>query len=197
MAKKQLNGIGVGVGRIRYSVLGEEEYGIPVDLGDLISFTITPSENITDYWAGDRRNILDSTITASGTFVVPAISNADMATLFGLEVGVKGELIYKSTLAKPTVALFIEQNNHGGVTDYISIWECKLQLNTKSGSTRTESIAPSTTEIAFDVIIPRDKRWMTVLSSDEIGFQAPDFNAKPVKPTVRVERASVLKTDKA
>lgn len=186
MAKQQLNGVSIGLGKIRYSVLGSTGYEIPKELGDLISFTITPSESTTPLWAGDRQAIIDSSITATGTFAVPAISNADMVNLFGYEMGSKGELIYKSDAVKPTVALFIEQNNHGGVKDYISIWECKLQLNAKSGNTKTESITHGTSEISFEVIMPSDHIWMSVQSSDEDDFEQPTFETKPIKPVKKV-----------
>lgn len=197
MAKKQLNGVSIGVRKIRYSVLGESGYGIPKELGDLISFNIVPTENTQSLWAGNRQSIVDESITATGTFSVPAISNEDMCALFGLAMGTKGELIYTSDAVKPTVALFIEQNNHGGVTDYISIWECKLQLNSKSGNTKTETITHGTTEVSFQVIMPEDKIWQSVQSSDEDDFEEPNFESKPIKPVKKVVGASVLKTAKA
>lgn len=197
MSKKQLNGVSKGLGKIRYSVLGADGYGIPKELGRLISFTVNPTESSTALWAGDTQVIIDSSITATGTFGVPAISNEDMVALFGCEMGSKGELIYKSNAVKPTVALFIEQNNHGGIKDYISLWECKLQLNAKSGNTRTESITHGTTEVSFEVIMPEDNMWMSVQSSDEDDFEEPNFESKPVKPVKKVLGASVLKTDKA
>lgn len=196
MAKKQLNGVSKGLGKIRYSILGADGYGIPKELGDLISFTVTPSENTTTLWAGDRQFIFDSSITASGTFAVPAISNTDMCALFGFEMGSKGELIYKSNAVKPTVALFIEQRNSNGVTDYLSLWECKLQLNAKSGNTKTDSIAYGTTEMAFEVIMPEDTIYMSVQSSDEDDFEQPTFETKPVKPVVKKATTSTLKTNK-
>lgn len=186
MAKQQLNGVSIGLGKIRYSVLGSTGYEIPKELGDGISFTVTPSESNTPLWAGDRQVLVDSSITATGTFAVPAISNADMVALFGFEMGTKGELIYKSNAIKPTVALFIEQHNSNGVTDYISLWECKLQLNAKSGNTKTDSITHGTSEISFEVIMPEDAIWMSVQSSDEDDFEKPTFETKPVKPVKKV-----------
>lgn len=186
MAKQQLNGVSIGLGKIRYSVLGSTGYEIPKELGDGISFTVTPSESTTPLWAGDRQVLVDSSITVTGTFAVTAISNADMVALFGFEMGTKGELIYKSNAIKPTVALFIEQHNSNGVTDYISLWECKLQLNAKSGNTKTDSITHGTSEISFEVIMPEDAIWMSVQSSDEDDFEKPTFETKPVKPVKKV-----------
>ena len=68
MAKQQLNGVSIGLGKIRYSVLGSTGYEIPKELGDGISFTVTPSESTTPLWAGDRQVLVDSSITATGTF---------------------------------------------------------------------------------------------------------------------------------
>lgn len=193
MAKKQLNGVSTGLGKIMYSILGADGYGIPKELGDLISFTVTPSESTTALWAGDRQVIIDSSITATGAFGVPSVSNEDMCALFGYEMGSKGELIYKSNAVKPTVALFIQQNNHSNVVDYISLWECKLQLNTKSGNTKTDSITHGTTEISFEVIMPEDAIWMSVQSSDEDDFVKPTFKSKPEKPIKKSAAASTSK----
>lgn len=197
MAKKQINGVNTGLGKMWYSILGADGYSIPKELGDLISFTVTPSENRQILWSGNRQYLIDSAITASGTFGVPSISNEDMCALFGLEMGTKGELIYKSNAIKPTVGLFVEQTNSGNTKDYISLWECKLQLNAKSGNTKTDSITYGTTEVSFDVIMPSDEIWMSVQSSDEDDFEAPNFESKPVKPVKKVLSASVLKTTKA
>lgn len=186
MAKQQLNGVGIGLGKIRYSVLERGVYSIPKELGDLISFTVTPAESTTPLWAGDRQVLIDTSVTASGTFGVPSMSNADMVALFGLEMGSKGELIYKSNAIKPTIALFVEQNNSNGVIDYISLWECKLQLNAKTGNTKTDSISHGTTEISFEVIMPVDKIYMSIQSSDEDDFVAPTFEEVPIKPTKKV-----------
>ncbi|MDI9215997.1 major tail protein [Clostridium tertium] len=189
MAKQQLSGVSVGLGKIRYSILEGLEggtYSIPKELGDLISFTVTPTESSVSLWAGDRQVLFNSGITASGTFGVPSISNSDMVALFGLEMGSKGELIYKSNATKPTVALFIEQNNSNGVTDHISLWECKLQLSTKTGNTKTDSISHGTTEVSFEVIMPGDKIYMSVQSSDEDDFVVPTFETAPVKPTKKI-----------
>ena len=95
-------------------------------------------------------------------------------------------MTYNTNAIKPTVALFVEQKNHGGVIDYISIWECKLQLNAKSGNTKTDSITHGTSEISFEVIMPEDAIWMSVQSSDEDDFEKPTFETKPVKPVKKV-----------
>lgn len=197
MSKQNLNGIHIGLGEIWYSKLEADGYSIPKSLGEAITFNITPTENSVSLWAGDREIAIDTGITATGTLGVPSISNENMCDLFGFEMGTKGELIYKSNAQKPTIALFVEQHNRNGVTDYISIWECKLQLNAKSGNTKTESITHGTTEVAFNVIMPKDKIWMSVQSSDEDDFEAPNFETKPVKPVKKVVGASVLKSSKA
>lgn len=186
MAKEFLNGVNTGLGKIRYSVKKGSTYEIPVELGELISFTVTPTENSTPLWAGDRQVLIDSAVTANGSFGVPSVSNADMCALFGFTMGSKGELIYNADAIKPTVALFIEQHNSNGVIDYISLWECKVQLSGKTGNTKTDSISHGTSEISFEVIIPEDKVYMSVASSDETDFSEPDFEVAPVKPVKKV-----------
>ena len=184
MAKQTLNGINTGLGKIYYSVIKENTYQTPVELGDLISFTVNPTENSVDLWAGDRQVVVDSSVAVEGSFVVPAVSNENLATLFGMERGEKDELIYSSKAVRPEVALLIRQNNYGGVCDDITLYRCRLTLAGLSGNTKTDSLTFGQKEFAFKVLLDEDGVYMSVSSSDEVNYSGEGFFTNlPQKPT--------------
>lgn len=188
MAKITKNGVNTGLGKIYYSVLGQGgQYEIPVELGDLISFTVTPTENSVDLWAGDTQYIVDSSVAVEGNFVVPAVSNENLATLFGMKRGQNDELIYSSKSVRPEVALLIRQNNYGGVVDDITLYRCRLTLAGLQGNTKTDSLTFGQKEFGFKCLIDSDGVYMTVSSSDEEGYNGANFFADiPEKPTPKL-----------
>lgn len=184
MAKQTLNGINTGLGKIYYSVIKNGDYQAPVELGDLISFTVTPTENSVELWAGDRQVVIDSAVAVEGSFVVPAVSNENLATLFGMERGQKDELIYSSKAVRPEVALLIRQNNYGGVCDDITLYRCRLTLSGLQGNTKTDSLTFGQKEFAFKCLLDDDGVYMSVSSSDESNYNGDTFFTNvPMKPT--------------
>ena len=175
MAKNTKNGVATGLGKIYYSVLSEGTYETPVELGDLISFAVNPTENTVDLWAGDTQYIVDSSVAVEGSFVVPAVSNENLATLFGMERGENGELKYSSKAVRPEVALLIRQNNYGGVHDDITLFRCRLTLAGLQGNTKTDSLSFGQKEFGFKCLLDADGVYMTVASSDEDGYNGANF----------------------
>lgn len=119
---------------------------------------------------GDRPIISDTSITITGNLVVPAVSNDNLVKLFGYTKNQKGEIVYKADAVRPVVGLVLIQNNYGGVHDVIKLMQVKLQIGGKEGQTKTDSLQFSNTTLNFDVLIPEDKAYMSVASSDEEGF---------------------------
>lgn len=174
MGKTRNTSIATGVDKAYYAIFNETDktYGEVHELGELISFAITPSENSSSLYAGDRAIITDSALTASGNIVVPALSNEDVCRLYGYQKDEKGAIIYSSKAVRPVVGLVLIQNNYGGVQDTIKLMQCKITLGEKSGSTKTDSLTFSNTTVNFTIQIPEDGNYMSIASSDETGFVA-------------------------
>lgn len=189
MAKNKL-AINTGLGKIAYSILGEDgTYSAPKVMGELISVAVTPSENTQSLWAGDSEILVDSSIGVEGTFGVPTLTNEAMCDLFGYKMGSNGELIYDSSATRPFVALMFVQNNYGDVQDYVTLWKCRLNLAGVQGNTKNDSVSYGTREFGYKCLIPEDKVYMSVASSDEEDFKDSYaenfFITAPVKPVVK------------
>ena len=181
MANNKL-AVNTGVGKAYYSIINPSgEYGIPKELNDIVSFSVSPSESTTPFYAGDKKLIVDSTVSVTGSIVVPSVTQEALVDLFGFTENADGELLYNAKATRPNVVLIIEQNNYGGVQDIIYLWDTKLTLPSNEGSTKNDSITYGTKELAFECMIPDDGVYMTVKSSDQEGFQKPDFGVAPVK----------------
>ena len=191
MAKGYEKSISTGVGKCFYAIIDESgNYGNPKELGDIISFEITPSESTNTFWAGDRAVIVDSAIVVSGNLVVPALKNEVLCDLFGYKKSQDGGVIYDKKVARPNVALLLEQHNYNEVTDYITLYKCRMQLGGKTGNTKTDAVAYGNATLNFDVLLD-GKAWMHVVSSDEDGFTddyAENFFVNPPElPIVNAE----------
>lgn len=182
MANNKL-AINTGVGKAYYSIIDPQSgaYGVPKELNDIVSFSVSPSESTTPFYAGDKKLIVDSTVSVTGSIVVPSVTQEALIDLFGFAENANGELLYNAKATRPNVVLIIEQNNYGGVQDFIYLWDTKLTLPSNEGSTKNDSITYGTKELAFECLVPDDGIYMTVKSSDQDGFVAPDFSVAPVK----------------
>lgn len=193
MAKNVLSSINTGLGKIYYSILNESEgtYGIPKEIGDLISIGVNPTENSQSLWAGDRQLIIDSSIQVDGTFGVAGITNEVLCDIFGYKMGTKGELIYSSATKRPKIALLVQFNNYDNVQDYMTLWECRVDLAGMQGNTKNDSVSYGTKEFSYKVLIPADKVYMSIISSDEADcpedIATTFFTTAPVKPTIKPE----------
>ena len=190
MAKGYEKSISTGVGKCFYAIIDESgTYGNPKELGDIISFEITPSESTNTFWAGDRAVIVDSAIVVSGNLVVPALKNEVLCDLFGYKKSQDGGVIYDKKVARPNVALLLEQHNYNEVTDYITLYKVRMQLGGKTGNTKTDSVAYGNATLNFDILLDGNA-WMHVASSDEDGFTdlyAQNFFVNPPELPVNAE----------
>lgn len=191
MAKIAQNSINTGLGKIYYSILDEKAgtYGVPKEIGDLISIGVNPSENSQSLWAGDRQVIIDSSIQVEGTFGVPGISNDVLCDIFGYKMGTKGELIYSSATSRPKIALLVQFNNYNNIQEYMTLWECRVDLAGLQGNTKNDSVSFGTKEFSYKVLIPADKVYMSITSSDEedcpTDIAEKFFITAPVKPVAK------------
>ena len=179
---ERLDKLSTGVGKAYYSIIGEGgAYGVPKELNDIVSFSVAPSENTSKFFAGDRAIVIDQAVSVSGTLTVPAINNEQMIDLFGYKKNAKGELLFDANAIRPNIVLMIEQHLYGGVTDYITLWNCKVSLPSVQGDTKNDSVTFASKEISYEVLVPEDGVFMTVKSSDDVNFEAPDYAQPPVK----------------
>lgn len=179
---ERLDKLSTGVGKAYYSIIGKDgEIGVPKVLNDIVSFSVAPSENTSKFFAGDRPIVIDQAVSVSGTLTVPAINNEQMIDLFGYKKNAKGELLFDANAVRPNIVLMIEQHLYGGVTDYITLWNCKVSLPSVQGDTKNDSVTFASKEIAYEVLVPEDGVFMTVKSSDDDNFEAPDYSKAPVK----------------
>ena len=179
---ERLDKLSTGVGKAYYSIIGKDgEIGVPKELNDIVSFSVAPSENTSKFFAGDRPIVIDQAVSVSGTLTVPAINNEQMVDLFGYKKNSKGELLFDANAVRPNIVLMIEQHLYGGVTDYITLWNCKVSLPSVQGDTKNDSVTFASKKIAYEVLVPEDGVFMTVKSSDDENFEAPDYSQAPVK----------------
>ena len=55
MANNKL-AVNTGVGKAYFSIIGEDgAYGVPKELNDIVSFSVSPSESTTPFYAGDKK----------------------------------------------------------------------------------------------------------------------------------------------
>lgn len=190
MAKNYEKSISTGVGKAYYAIINSAgTYETPKELGDIISFSVDPSESTNSFWAGDRQVIIDASTNVTGNIVVPALTNEVLCDLFGYEMSTDGGVIYNTRKARPNMALLLVQNNYAEVQDFITLYKTRLQIGGKTGSTKTDSITYGNVTLNFDVMLESDGVWMHVVSSDEAdckeGFATTFVTTAPEKPMVK------------
>lgn len=102
-----------GLEKVYYAVMTDETtetYGEIKELGEGIEIGVTPTENQTSLYAGNKQLLVESGLgDIDLTFTIPSMSTEAQKDLFGMEEATEGGLIYKSNAVKPYIAIMFNK----------------------------------------------------------------------------------------
>lgn len=154
------NKVAFGLKNAHYSVItegvdGAYTYGTPVKLAGATQLTLEPKGESTDFYSDD---ILYYTTSSNQgydtTFTVASITEAFRTNVLGETLVVTDNVLTENSNAKPKkIAFLFEFDGDVKSTRHV-LYSCSVSRPGLSGSTKTESAEPNTTELRL-VAAPR------------------------------------------
>ncbi|MFR5642696.1 MAG: major tail protein [Clostridium paraputrificum] len=171
-----------GLEKVYYAVMTdevEETYGEVKELGEGIEIGVTPTENQTSLYAGNKQILVENALgDIDLTFTIPIMSTEAQKDLFGMEEAEEGGLIYKSNAVKPYIAIMFNKTLHGGAVEYVTLYKGKLSLNEDKAKTQEGQVEFQTAQYSGKFVPLKDGMWKHVVRSADEGFNAETWATK-------------------
>jgi len=162
------NKVAFGLSNAHYAVITETDgaisYGTPVKLPGMVSLTLEPKGEQTDFYAD---NLVYYTASANqgydGTLELALLTEEFRKDVLGETVGEDGVFIENATANPKKIALLFEFDGDVKATRHLLPYVSVTRPG-HSGSTKTESTEPGTGELTF-VASPRPSDYVIKLST--------------------------------
>lgn len=171
-----------GLEKVYYAVMTDETtetYGEIKELGEGIEIGVTPTENQTSLYAGNKQLLVESGLgDIDLTFTIPSMSTEAQKDLFGMEEATEGGLIYKSNAIKPYIAIMFNKTLDGGAMEYVTLYKGKLNIGEDKAKTKEGQTEFQTTQYSGKFVPLKDGMWKHVVRSTDTGFNAETWATK-------------------
>lgn len=185
-----------GLEKVYYAVMTDETtetYGEVKELGEGIEIGVTPTENQTSLYAGNKQLLVESGLgDIDLTFTIPSMSTEAQKDLFGMEEATEGGLIYKSNAVKPYIAIMFNKTLDGGAMEYVTLYKGKLNLSEDKAKTQEGQVEYQTAQYSGKFVPLKDGMWKHVVRSTDTGFNAETWATKWGTSVVKATKKASL-----